>query len=188
MSPEKSILIVHGGRFGQSEKIARAIQTTLEQAGRATELVPLTSETAPDPDRHQGLVLVTSVRYGHFDRNAYRLVTHWRPWLVSVPCQLVTVSLTARKPEKRTVDNHVYTRKFVEKSDWPGLVEIVAGVLEYPNYNVLDRSAIQLIMRMTDGPTDKTVSIEYTDWDQVRRAAERFAALPPPAGADAAGA
>jgi len=179
VSPEKSILIVHGGRFGQSEKIARAIMTTLEEAGRGTELVPLTAATAPDPERHEGLVLVTSVRYGHFDRNAYRLITRWRSWLVTVPCQLVTVSLTARKPEKRTPENHVYTRKFLETSDWPGRVEIVAGVLEYPRYNVIDRSAIQLIMKMTGGPTDKTASIEYTDWDQVRRMAESFAALPP---------
>jgi menaquinone-dependent protoporphyrinogen oxidase len=181
VSPEKSILIVHGGRFGQSEKIARAIQTTLDQAGLTTELVPLTKLTAPDPTRHRGLILVTSVRYGHFDKNAYRLIEGWRWWLVGLPCQLVTVSLTARKPEKRVPELHVYTRKFLEKSQWPGRVEIVAGALEYPRYNLIDRVCIQLIMKMTGGPTDKMTWIEYTDWDQVQRMAERFAALPPPA-------
>ena len=180
MNPEQSILIVHGGRFGQSEKIARVIQGTVEEAGLATELVALTQSTAPDPDRHRGLVLVTSVRYGYFDKNAYGLIERWRSWLVSVPCQLVTVSLIARNPEKRDPAHHVYTRKFLEKSAWPGRVEIVAGALEYPRYNLFDRTCIQLIMRMTGGPTDKNTWIEYTDWDQVRAMAKRFAALPPP--------
>jgi len=181
MSDEKKVLIVFGGRFGQSEKIALAIQSTLEAAGLATDVEPLTNLTMPDPDRHRGLVLVTSVRYGYFDKNAYRLIDRWRPWLVSVPCQLVTVSLTARKPEKRDPAVHSYTRKFLDKSNWPGLVEIVAGALEYPRYNLFDRVAIQMIMKMTKGPTDKSTSIEYTDWDQVRRMAERYAALPPAA-------
>ena len=54
---------------------------------------------------------------------------------------------------------------------------MVAGALEYPRYKIWDRLAIQLIMKITDGPTDSTLNIEYTDWDQVREAAERFAGV-----------
>jgi len=122
---------------------------------------------------------VTSVRYGHFDKNARRLALRYRAWLVTHPCLLVTVSLTARKPEKRDPAVHVYTAKFLRQSGWPGLVEVVAGALEYPRYNLIDRVCIQHLMHLTDGPTDKNLTIEYTDWDQVRRAAEKFAALPP---------
>ena len=171
------VLVVYGSRFGQSEKIARAIAAELEAAGLATDIVALTAGTTPDPGRHSGLVLVTSVRYGHFDRNAYRLVERQRAWLDSVPTLLVTVSLTARTPEKRDPAVHVYTKKFLAKSGWtPGHTEVVAGALEYPRYNLFDRVAIQLIMRMTGGPTDKTVSIEYTDWDQVTQVAREYAA------------
>jgi menaquinone-dependent protoporphyrinogen oxidase len=56
-------------------------------------------------------------------------------------------------------------------------VAVVAGALEYPRYNLLDRLAIQLIMRITDGPTNPSLTIEYTDWGQVNETAESFAEL-----------
>ena len=178
----KRVLVVHGGRFGQSRKIAEAMDETLREAGLETELAELSRSTAVDPGRHDALLLVTSVRYGYFDRNAYRLVERSRAWLDTVPAQLVTVSLTARKPEKRNPQEHSYTRTFLEKSRWPDEAEVVAGALEYPRYRWWDRLAIQLIMKITDGPTDPTVSIEYTDWPQVRAAAAGFAErIGPPA-------
>lgn len=171
----KRVLVVHGGRFGQSRKIAEAMAEAMRGTGLETELAELTSKTRVDPARHAGLLLVTSVRYGYFDRNAYRLVDRHREWLEAAPTQLVTVSLTARNEEKRDPQVHSYTQKFLARSGWHGDVEVVAGALEYPRYRIWDRLAIQLIMKITDGPTDPTVSIEYTDWEQVRATAERFA-------------
>ena len=167
-------LIVYGGRFGQSEKIARSMATTIQNAGVNAELVALSRSTAVDPSRHDGLLLVTSVRYGHFDRNAYRLIERSRDWLEKSPALLATVSLTARSPEKRDPATHSYTVKFRDKSQWPGDTEVLAGELNYPGYRIWDRLAIQLIMKITDGPTDPTTHIEYTDWEQVRAAARRF--------------
>jgi menaquinone-dependent protoporphyrinogen oxidase len=176
MSQER-VLVAHGGRFGQSEKIAVAMRRTLTEKGLPSDLAPLTARTSIDPSAHTAVLLVTSVRYGHFDRNAYRLIERHRSWLETRPAQLVTVSLTARNPEKRDPQVHSYTRKLLAKSGWPGRVAVVAGALEYPRYNLLDRLAIQLIMRITDGPTDPSVTIEYTDWDQVAETAESFAEL-----------
>lgn len=36
---------------------------------------------------------------------------------------------------------------------------------------------IQLIMRMTDGETDTSKEVEYTDWQQVSGFAQDFSAL-----------
>jgi len=172
------VLVIHGSRFGQSTKIAEAISDGLVACGVGTDVGALTATTTPDPERHDGLVLVTSVRYGHFDRNAGRLIQRHRAWLDSVPTLLVTVSLTARTPEKRDPAVHVYTRKFLAKTNWqPTQVEVMAGALEYPRYNILDREAIRLIMRMTGGPTDPTTNIEYTDWDRAAEVAREFAAV-----------
>ncbi|MBT8205716.1 MAG: menaquinone-dependent protoporphyrinogen IX dehydrogenase, partial [Eudoraea sp.] len=41
------------------------------------------------------------------------------------------------------------------------------GMLDYQKYPFWDRIMIQLIMRITKGPTDLNTKIEYTDWDQV---------------------
>jgi menaquinone-dependent protoporphyrinogen oxidase len=174
---ERRVLVLHGGRFGQSAKIAAAMRRTLSEKGLPSDLAPLTARTSIDPSAHTAVLLVTSVRYGHFDRNAYRLLERHRPWLEAHPAQLVTVSLTARNPEKRDPGVHSYTKKFLAKSGWKGRVAVVAGALEYPRYNLFDRLAIQLIMRITDGPTDPHLTIEYTDWDQVAETAASFAEL-----------
>ena len=170
------VLVLHSSRFGQSTKIAQAICDKLNASGVATELAALTNDTAPDPQRFNALVLVMSVRYGHFDKAVDRLITHHLSWMESVPTLLVTVSLTARNPEKCDPAIHSYTRKFLEATPWkPTHTEVVAGMLEYPRYNIFDRVAIQLIMHMTKGPTDKHTVIEYTNWDRVATMAGEFA-------------
>jgi len=170
------VLVIHSSRFGLSKRIAEAISEEIEAGGIGTDSEELSGSTAPDPARHRAVVVVMSVRYGHFDANVARFVAKNRAWLDSVPTLLVTVSLTARTPEKRDPAVHVYTRKFLEKTAWtPNHTEVVAGALEYPRYNFLDRIAIQMIMHITHGPTDPSLSIEYTDWDRVREVGREFA-------------
>ncbi|MCL2471240.1 MAG: menaquinone-dependent protoporphyrinogen IX dehydrogenase [Propionibacteriaceae bacterium] len=171
------VLVLHSSRFGQSIKIAEAIGQQMRTQGVAADVRPLTPVSAPDPSRYVGLVLVMSVRYGHFSADVDTLIQRYAWWLNSVPTLMVTVSLTARTAEKRSPETHLYTRKYLAKIPWkPTHVEVVAGALEYPRYNTLDRLAIQMIMTMTHGPTDPTTMIEYTDWDHVRDIADDFAA------------
>ncbi|MCL2316015.1 MAG: menaquinone-dependent protoporphyrinogen IX dehydrogenase [Actinomycetia bacterium] len=170
------ILVLHSSRFGQSIKIASAINDELIVRGLETQFGPLNVATAPNPAVHDALVLVASVRYGHFDKLAYDLVSRYGWWLERVPTLLVTVSLTARKEEKRDPAVHSYTRKFLDETGWvPTHTEVVAGALEYPRYNLLDKLAIQMIMTMTKGPTDPETMVEYTDWDRVEETADEFA-------------
>ena len=170
------VLVLHSSRFGQSTKIAQAICDELAAKGLSTDMQALTSASAPHGQ--DALVLVMSVRYGHFDKAVGRLMSRYLSWLQSVPTQLVTVSLTARNPEKCDPAVHSYTRKFLAQSPWqPTRTEVVAGMLEYPRYNILDRLAIQLIMNMTHGPTDPHTVIEYTNWDRVKDMADEFAGV-----------
>jgi len=176
-SSHPCVLVIHSSRFGQSTKIAQAVCDELAVKGVQTDLVALDADTAPDAGRHDGLVMVISVRYGHFDKHALRLVQQHRAWLDAHPTMLMTVSLTARTPEKRDPAVHVYTHKFLEQAAWtPKHTEVVAGMLEYPRYKIWDRLAIQMIMTMTKGPTDPKCVIEYTDWGRVREATDEFAA------------
>jgi len=177
MKPDdQRVLIVYASRFGQSTKIAETIRDVLRERGIESDLEPLTRDSAPDPARHGAFAMVTSVRYGHFDKNSARIVAENRAWMESVPTLLVTVSLTARTPEKRDPAVHLYTKKFLAAADWaPTQIEVMPGLLDYPRYNLLDRTAIRLIMSMTGGVTDPKAVVEYTDWDEVRAAANRFA-------------
>lgn len=179
------VLVLHSSRFGQSIKIADAIARQLVARGATTELAALTVATAPNPARFDAVVVVASVRYGHFDKNVPQLARRYAWWLNTIPTLLVTVSLTARKAEKRDPAAHSYTAKLLAGMDWhPGHTEVVAGALEYPRYNSLDRTAIKAIMKMTNGPTDSAAVIEYTDWDQVKATADAFADLLATSGTD----
>ena len=60
-------------------------------------------------------------------------------------------------------------QKFLQKSPWtPRDVKCIAGKVDYPNWSWLDTKMIQMIMKMTKGPTDPTTVIDYTDWEDVK--------------------
>jgi menaquinone-dependent protoporphyrinogen oxidase len=69
-------------------------------------------------------------------------------------------------------------QKFLQLSPWrPRDLKVIAGKVDYPSWPWLDRVMIQLIMKMTDGPTDKTAVIDYTNWDDVRAYGEHLLTL-----------
>jgi len=172
----KTVLLLYSSRFGHSRRIAETVAAELAAAGVAAEVAELTDATVIDPARHCGLGMVISVRYGHFAPAAFRLVKAHKAWLDTVPNLLVTVSLTARKPQKRTPETHLYTRKFLKKTGWtPTQVAVVAGALQYPRYNFFDKTCIRLIMLLMGGETDGKSEIDYTDWNEVKTTARAFA-------------
>jgi menaquinone-dependent protoporphyrinogen oxidase len=136
----------------------------------------LHSTSAFDERRYIGAGFIVSVRYGFFAPALYEVIKTHKAWLETAPTLLMTVSLTARKPEKRDPVKHIYTRRLLKKTQWsPTRVAVVAGALQYPRYNAFDRACIQLIMRITGGETDGVSEIDYTDWDSVRRMARSYA-------------
>lgn len=69
-------------------------------------------------------------------------------------------------------------RKFLQHIKWtPVKVGVFAGALLYPRYKWIDRVMIQLIMKITNGETDTTKEIEYTDWEKVKAFAESLNSL-----------
>jgi menaquinone-dependent protoporphyrinogen oxidase len=103
--------------------------------------------------------------------------------LESRPNGFFSVNLVARKPAKNKPETNPYVQAFLSKSPWqPHLVGVFAGDLNYPRYGAVDRNIIRFIMWLTKGPTDPKTSIEYTDWDEVRRFAEKISTLGPASG------
>ena len=52
-----------------------------------------------------------------------------------------------------------------------------AGKIDYPRYGFVDKQMIRLIMWITKGPTDPTLTVEFTDWDSVDEFARRIASM-----------
>lgn len=114
------------------------------------------------------VVVVAAVRYGRHIAAAEQFLEVYRTHPDAPPLALASVNLTARKPEKQTVETNPYIKKLVERLELrPVEAAVFAGRLDYPSYAWLDRQMIRLIMWLTGGPADGTSTVDYTSWPSV---------------------
>jgi menaquinone-dependent protoporphyrinogen oxidase len=175
-----SILLCYASHDGQTRRIAQRLTRGIEAAGRTVTLFDLGERepTMTDIAAADAVAVAAAIRYGYPLPAARRMLTRCRDALATKPLAMISVNLTARKPEKRSVAGSPYLRKWVQRSRLsPALAEAVAGMLDYPRYDWFDRTMIRLIMRITGGPTDPSLTVEFTDWEQVDALAAKIAAL-----------
>ena len=177
--------VFYASHFGHTERIAQTLATTISLTGvpaRARNIVmddPSDAELRSDDP----CVLVSPIRYGAHLAAARQLLKRIAPLTPQKPLVLLSVSLSARKPGKTTPSGNLYLRKWISRSRaHPRLAAAIAGKLEYPRYNILDRTMIRLIMTITGGPTDATSVIDYTDWPRVAELAIQISGLFRPSG------
>lgn len=169
------ILIVYASRDGHTRAICERMQQRLEQSGAPVRLTDVATAGALDPAAFGAVAVGGSVVYGKHDPRLGRFIEAHAERFATIPLAFFSVNLIARKAEKQTIEGNVYVRKFLDTLQLrPAHVEIIAGKLDYPSYGFLDRIMIQLTMKFTDGPTDRSTVIDYTDYDQVDRFADRL--------------
>lgn len=170
------ILIVYSTTDGHTRRICERMQ---QRIGDAHEVSVVAVAEDPDVDivPYDTVVIGASIRYGKHQPEVFDFITKNRKLLEARPNAFFTVNLVARKAEKCTPETNPYLLKFLRKIDWqPRELGVFAGKVDYPSYGFIDRTMIRFIMWMTKGPTDPTLTIEYTDWDAVDAFAERIAA------------
>ncbi|MFH0255519.1 menaquinone-dependent protoporphyrinogen IX dehydrogenase [Vibrio rumoiensis] len=162
----KSTIILYSTREGQTHKIARFMA---EQIGSdSCELVDLHQADDLDLNLYSNIIIGASIRYGHFNKKLYQFIEQHKAHLISAGASFYSVNLTARKPGKDTPEGSVYIQKFLKRSPWqPKYIGVFAGGLYYPRYSWFDRVMIRFIMSMTDGETDTSKEVEYTNWEKV---------------------
>jgi menaquinone-dependent protoporphyrinogen oxidase len=167
------IYVVYASHDGQAERIALRLGERLRAAGAAAEVRRLAgTETLAEAPL---VVLVAAVRYG-FHLPAARVFARAWGGRAAPPLAVASVCLTARKPNRRTAADNPYLRAFLKRYGLrPAASAAIAGKLDYPRYRWFDRLMIRLIMMITNGPTDPTTVIEYTDWGQVDAFADDLA-------------
>ncbi|MCW2256426.1 menaquinone-dependent protoporphyrinogen oxidase [Providencia alcalifaciens] len=170
-----SYLLLHSSTDGQTKKVVLKIAEQLRSIGRQCDIRDLNTEKNLNISSYDKVLVGASIRYGHFNKVLLRFATTHQSQLNSLKTAFFSVNLTARKEGKDTPETNVYTRKFLEKSPWqPTLTSVFAGALFYPQYDWFDKTMIRFIMKMTDGPTDPSTEIEYTDWVKVNKFAVDF--------------
>lgn len=165
-----SILVLYRSRGGHTARIARRLCDAIVEAGGSAEMMDMIEaiHEGVDLERPDILAIGAPVYYGGYDDEVFEFVRTHREKLESKPHSFFNVSVTARTPEKATVEGNRYMQKFLELSPWqPRDLKVLAGKVDYPSWGPLDTIAIQMIMKFTGGPTDRNAVIDYTDWDDV---------------------
>lgn len=177
--PETSnVLIVYASVDGHTKKISQKLKDVIEGQGHKAAIFKVEDIDTADISTFEKVVIGASVRYGKHSPLIFEFIERNRAFLDERPNAFFSVNLVARKPEKKDPESNPYLQKFLKKLSWqPKHLEVIAGMLDYPNYRFFDRIMIQMIMWMTKGPTDPTTVIEYTDWAEVETFGKRIAAM-----------
>lgn len=177
----KSVLVLFHSRNGHTARIARRIWETILAEGHQADLMSAmeADREGVDWNKYDTVICGAPVVYGKFDRTFLGFVNKFKSILDAKTNSFFSVSVVARTPQKCTPEGNVYTRKFLETNPWkPQEAHCFAGKVDYPNWGWLDTKAIQMIMKMTKGPTDSTAVIDYTDWEDVINYAKHCCELP----------
>lgn len=167
----KRILILYMSRGGHTARIARTLMESILAAGGACDMMDLAEATheGVDWDRYKAVALGAPVLYGTYHKSVFDFIRIHQGALGARPSGFFNVSVVARNPLKATVEGNRYMQKFLQLSPWkPANLKVIAGKIDYPSWSWYDVLIIQLIMKITKGPTDKTTVIDYTDWEDVR--------------------
>lgn len=163
-------LLAFASQDGQAAKIAARIAASFEPAADRIDVATLGDEGEVRVAclGRPVVALVAAVRYGRHLAPAERFLDHYRRMEGAPPLALASVNLTARKPNKRTLETNPYLKKLVARHRLsPAATAVFAGRLDYPRYRWIDRQLIRFIMLVTGGPTDGVSTIDYTDWASV---------------------
>jgi len=170
------VLVVHASFDGQTERIAERIAERLGRSGHNPVVRPLAN--APDTLEGCDAVIVGgAIRYGHHARDLEKWVARHREAIAARPNAFFSVCMSAGGPGAKPETAKGYLDQFRQRTGWePRALTSFAGACYYTRYNPFIRFMMRLIMGMAGGETDTSRDYEYTDWAEVERFADRFAA------------
>jgi menaquinone-dependent protoporphyrinogen oxidase len=177
-----SVLVLYMSRMGHTARVARSICESITAAGGQAQMMDLKEALHEGIawDRFDVVAFGAPVLYGTYTKEVLEFVAANKAKLDAKPNSFFNLSVVARTPAKATVEGNRYMQKFLELSAWkPKDLKVVAGKVDYPSWPWYEKLLIQMIMKMTKGPTDPTTVIDYTDWEDVRAYGRHLLALGP---------
>ena len=160
-------IIIYSSVDGHTKSICEKIASF--QNNQNIEIIPLNNSLDIDLNQYSQIIIGASIRYGKYKKELFNFIENNKNILNSKKNAFFSVNVVARKPDKNLPKTNPYIQKFLEASAWsPQLIDVFAGKIEYPKYNIFDRSIIKFIMWMTKGPTDTSRTYEFTNWSRVK--------------------
>ena len=170
----KKKLILYSTTDGQTLKICERIK---KMVSSEIDIVSLDNIKSIELDLYDLIILGASIRYGKHKLEVSNFVLNNKEVLESKKTAFFSVNAVARKENKNTPESNPYILKFLKQTNWkPDYVEVFAGKINYPKYNLIDKYIIRFIMWITKGPTNIKNVYEFTDWAKVDHFASKFSA------------
>ena len=163
-------IFIYSSSNGQSLKICEALNKNKESLIIDIDMLKTTKL-----DNFDQIIIGASVKYGDHNKKVYEFVKKNRVLLEKKKTVFFSVNATARKSEKNTPKTNPYIIKFLKKTNWtPDHIGVFAGMIDFPNYNFIEKYIIKLIMWITNGPTDTSKTFEFTNWEDVKKFSEEI--------------
>jgi len=163
-------IFIYSSSNGQSLKICKALNKNKESL-----IIDMDMLNTTKLDNFDQIVIGASVKYGDHNKKVYEFVKKNRVLLEKKKTVFFSVNATARKSEKNTPKTNPYIIKFLKKTNWtPDHIGVFAGMIDFPNYNFIEKYIIKLIMWITNGPTDTSKTFEFTNWEDVKKFSEEI--------------
>lgn len=171
-------LIAFASRYGQTQKIAAALQQQLVDVGVDCQLTTcrellgrrdfLSSSSA--------VILGSPIYYGAIDRDLERLVSRYRDPLNVVPSALFTVCFGASSTqEAEQAAARGSSARFLQRTGWqPRLTRVFAGALRYSKYGWIKKRLVYWMAKRGGLVTSMDQDLELTDWTQVHAFGNQF--------------
>lgn len=172
----RDVLIVYGTTEGQTAKIAEHIADAGRRLGHAVSVRRAADVSDADLARGAAVIVGGSLHEGRYQREVQDFVARHAELLDSRPSAFFSVSLgAASRNEAERAEVLRIAKTLPERAGWtPRDVESFAGALRYTQYGWLKRMLVRYIAAKEGGATDTSRDVEYTNWDEVTRFAERF--------------
>lgn len=163
-----NILIAYSTTDGHTRRICERIKQVVEGQGHTVVLTAINDNPDIDPELFEKVVIGASIRYGKHRPQVFEFIRKNQQKLESRLNTFFSVNVVARKAERNLPETNPYMQKFLRHIAWkPRHLAVFAGEINYPLYGFWDRQMIRFIMWMTNGPTDPTLVVDFTDWGKV---------------------
>jgi len=171
------ILIIYGTSEGQTAKIADAMASTLRKGGASVDVFNAVESWLPAPAEYSVVFVAASIHSGGYQRAVGRWVRAHAKALNGKRTAFVSVCLAVlTKAPKVQQELDAIVRQFLDANGWqPAETKFVAGALAYSKYGWLKRWIMRRIAAKAHGDTDASRDYEYTDWEDLKAFAWRFA-------------
>jgi menaquinone-dependent protoporphyrinogen oxidase len=172
------ILVLYGTSEGHTAKVARAIAARLAASGVDADVQEAVIGD-PLPAAYDGVVVAASLHAGGYQKAVSKWLRNHAKEFGPRPTAFVSVCLAVLSRDEKTRDEaRAIPHRYVDRLGWqPTMIKVVAGALPYTKYNFFVRWMMKRIVAGAGGDTDTSRDYEYTDWQDLRAFADRFAAI-----------